>query len=528
MSVKTPATGIWRPESGDRGGYVDEKLQRPESEWFGVGGGYVSRPRRLLVEFDLKRKLNSGNKQAITMSSKSVDRLSLLPEDILSQILSRMPTILAVRTSILSKRWRYSWMLVTNIDFDYDVHPIGDLYNLIKFVDRVLDLCKTSEVNLFRLRVGKFLIQESIMVSNWIEKAVRSNVHELDLQVETLELPVSLFTCKTLAILRLECSRPYDYDLCECRVNLPCLKTLDMVGLKNPFINISKLISGCPLLENLSFEVRWSLSYAYDQIRWMHRMAKEDYIFNIPTLKRLKITWKSRVCHINKVVLNVPNLEYLFVGGVLRPFIILENASSLLEACVSFSDIRCVDYHHAHPWAELLKGLSGVKSLSVQHNASTSLLPNFSNMTHLELKSCWSSIQIFHFLKNSPELEHLYIEKIEYSGWIKPMRVPPCMLAKLTTINLSTCNGQQWEIRFLEYMLGNAKDLKTLTITWENVRFVEEVRLREQLLAVPRASRYCEIIFLGSSSPSSPVKRARHAVWNNPFVSRFFNFMPNH
>ncbi|KAI7742257.1 hypothetical protein M8C21_033990, partial [Ambrosia artemisiifolia] len=73
------------------------------------------------------------------------DRLSNLPEDTLSHILSLMPTKFAVRTSILSKRWRYTWMLVTNLYFD-DIHPVYNKKVLSKFVDRVMENCKLSQL----------------------------------------------------------------------------------------------------------------------------------------------------------------------------------------------------------------------------------------------------------------------------------------------------------------------------------------------------------------------------------------------
>ncbi|KAM0049935.1 putative F-box domain-containing protein [Helianthus debilis subsp. tardiflorus] len=76
------------------------------------------------------------------------DRLSSLPEEVVSHILSLMPTKFAVRTSILSWRWRYSWMSVTNLDFD-DGHPYHDLNCFTKFVDRVLELQKSPQVKVF-------------------------------------------------------------------------------------------------------------------------------------------------------------------------------------------------------------------------------------------------------------------------------------------------------------------------------------------------------------------------------------------
>ncbi|KAM0010245.1 putative F-box domain-containing protein [Helianthus debilis subsp. tardiflorus] len=122
------------------------------------------------------------------------DRLSGLPEEIHSHILSLMPTKFTVRTSILSKRWRYSWMFVTNLDFD-DVHT-----DPIRIVDRALESYQMSQVELFRLHFSKIRALES-KVSSWIDWAVRFNVRELDIHVIRLELPLSLLTCKTLTKL---------------------------------------------------------------------------------------------------------------------------------------------------------------------------------------------------------------------------------------------------------------------------------------------------------------------------------------
>ncbi|KAJ0828066.1 putative F-box domain, leucine-rich repeat domain superfamily, F-box-like domain superfamily [Helianthus annuus] len=329
------------------------------------------------------------------MSSKKVDRLTRLPEEIRSHILSLMPTKFAVQTSILSKRWRYSWMFVTNLDFEF-IPAIHGINSFLESVDLVMELCKTSQLQSFRLDFPGWRLPNS-RVSNWIDKAVRLNVRELDIEViEQVELPLSLFTCKTLTKLRLKTA----FRECPCRVNIPCLKTLAIFVYKNPFLNAFKLIAGCPVLESLYLKVSF-----YDGV--------EDYIFRIPTLKRLKLTFLCSPV-VNKVVLDVPNLEYLFVGGTPCSIFVMKNVSSLVEASISLYDFT---YDHLqkltfeHLWAELLKGVSGVKSLSVKRMSSTLHLPTFLNMKHLELKSFWPSRRILQFLENSPELKHLYIEK---------------------------------------------------------------------------------------------------------------------
>ncbi|XP_076896674.1 F-box/LRR-repeat protein At4g14103-like [Bidens hawaiensis] len=266
------------------------------------------------------------------------DAFSSLPNEILYHILSLMPTKYVVRTSILSKSWRYRWALVTNLDFDY-THTINGSFRFTRFVDRVLKLCKTSQVQLFRLHLSKLWATD--IVSDWINEAVRLNVCELDIQAVQSKLPLRMLTCKTLTKLRLRMSDKSVYHMWDeftCQVKLPCMKTLDMTFYDNSLVNAFKLIKGCPILESLSWKV---IGYQMDE---------EDYTFNIPTLKRLKLAFQN--CAYNKVVLHVPNLEYLFVGGMLSSVYVMKDVSSLVEASVSFCEIR-----YDHLLAKLLKGL---------------------------------------------------------------------------------------------------------------------------------------------------------------------------
>ncbi|PWA97383.1 FBD-like protein [Artemisia annua] len=283
---------------------------------------------------------------------KKVDRLSSLPEKVHSVILSLMPTKFAVRTSILSKRWRYTWTLIHNLDFD-DIRS-----NSYSHVDRVLMLCKTTCVKILRLHFSKTKIHvPDSTVSRWISEAVRLNVSELD--ISNVGLPLSLFTCNTLSKLSLKLIEHYNKFSLECppSIYLPNLKTLDIIAKSERFDyanpiscdNIFKLIHGCPLLEDLSLKIH--LPY-----------NTEDLYFKAPTLKRLRLALSygsSRDIH--KVVLNVPNLEYLHIeeGFAKCSLFVMEDLSSLVKAKVSCG----VFYNHL--WVELVKGLSKVRNLTL-------------------------------------------------------------------------------------------------------------------------------------------------------------------
>ncbi|MFS8021000.1 putative leucine-rich repeat domain superfamily [Helianthus anomalus] len=116
---------------------------------------------------------------------------------------------------------------------------------------------------------------------------------------------------------------------CPDRVSLPCLKTLDIDVCDDPHENAFRVISGCPLLENLSLEVYHV---------WGEHERQDDYIFNIPTLKRLKLMLGYDLVN-HKVVLNVPKLEYFFLCGELFSLFVMEDVSSLAEVTLSIESV---------------------------------------------------------------------------------------------------------------------------------------------------------------------------------------------
>ncbi|GJX68652.1 FBD-like protein, partial [Tanacetum coccineum] len=160
--------------------------------------------------------------------------------------------------------------------------------------------------------------------------------------------------------------------------NLPSLKTLNMFVYSGPSLNAIKLIRGCPILESLSLTVSF-------------RGQPEDYIFNIPTLKHLnlEVIGKCRET-ISKVVLNVPNLEDLFIGGQWCSQFVMEDFPSLVMVNISF--VLWIE----HLRVELLKGISGAKSISFKPDFGYHVgrLPKFPNYEHLELISRFVSIVI--------------------------------------------------------------------------------------------------------------------------------------
>ncbi|XP_027060770.1 uncharacterized protein LOC113771486 [Coffea eugenioides] len=118
------------------------------------------------------------------------DRISQLPESILSHILSRLPTEDAVRTSGLSRKWEYKWTSIYNLTFDdgkrFRYSPRRRKWkrqkqpkktDFMNFVDRVLALSKNSSIKECHLL---FLdVYDPFRMKTWITAALGADVQRL-------------------------------------------------------------------------------------------------------------------------------------------------------------------------------------------------------------------------------------------------------------------------------------------------------------------------------------------------------------
>ncbi|PRQ30992.1 putative F-box domain, leucine-rich repeat domain, L domain-containing protein [Rosa chinensis] len=135
------------------------------------------------------------------------DRISALPDVIRCHILSFMPTRDAVKTSVLSHRWKNAWLSVPNLDLSVCSSQGWSA----GFVDRVLFFRGLTNIHKFRLECTRFKNCFS-RIDLWINIAIRRNVVELDLDLSDcgrdsdlhVELPSSIFVCKTFRILKLK------------------------------------------------------------------------------------------------------------------------------------------------------------------------------------------------------------------------------------------------------------------------------------------------------------------------------------
>ncbi|XP_027923021.1 F-box/FBD/LRR-repeat protein At1g16930-like [Vigna unguiculata] len=177
------------------------------------------------------------------------DRISSLPDSILCDILSSLPTKEVVATSVLSKRWIFLWRSVPSFHFDYNHDKYKEACtHFLQSVDSFL-LSRDREQPLHRFRLTfDSTLDQTICIKTWITAAVSGRVQHLDINCNRDIVMPSVFSCKTLVVLKLNSITVEDFS----SVDLPLLKILYLNSVSLPrYLDLSQILSGCPNLEDL-------------------------------------------------------------------------------------------------------------------------------------------------------------------------------------------------------------------------------------------------------------------------------------
>lgn len=165
------------------------------------------------------------------MEEENCDRISNLPDDILTCILSRLPTKDLVATSILSKRWKDAWLLVPGIVF---------------------------------VTWGRFRVKEQVLLS-WQTTPIAKNSDQRRVQLHrrTPKLPSLMNVVSSNLILTSSDQKDgkllKSLKLTYCAIkmiheqinNFRSLKTLELTCTTFSSDQFRRLLSGCRCLESL-------------------------------------------------------------------------------------------------------------------------------------------------------------------------------------------------------------------------------------------------------------------------------------
>ncbi|XP_057425718.1 F-box protein At4g22280-like [Lotus japonicus] len=336
----------------------------------------------MLIPPNAKRGRNSETETEI---EDNKDRLSDLHDCILLHILSFLSAKYAVRTCMLSKRWKDLWKRLPNLillSSDFDTFKF-----FTKFVSTILTRRdgKTALHTLEFERVGSI---QSPLIKRIVNYAVSRNVQRLGIDVEfdMQHLLPCIFTCHTLTSLKL-IVYPKGYSrgstLLPESLNLPALTTLHLGKFTfcSSGNNRADPFSAFKRLKSLIID------------RCDLKDAETLYISSLTLVSLALLDPPSQTFY--KVELSTPCLHRLACTG--SPSLYLDDSglSSVQEVDI---DIDMYSYSPVPPLILLcwLQGFVNVRSLTVSTNTLQVLslvpgllkykLPSLTNMKRLKIK----------------------------------------------------------------------------------------------------------------------------------------------
>lgn len=418
--------------------------------------------------------------------STAADLLSDLPLSIIEIILTLLPIRDAVRTSVLSSKWRYRWASIPELVFsDHCVDSTDkDILEgrLISFITHAL-LLHHGPIHKFKIRSS--VLQGFPDVDQWMLFLSRNDVRELTLELgggdDLVRVPSCLFSCKYLT--HLELSR-FELDPPPTFKGFPCLKTLNLQQVFMAREAIESLISSCPLLESLTL-------YYFDG--W-------DLNIYAPNLKALCLEGEFKNICLEKT----PQLEVMVITLYTNPDEVQEEHFEQSFGCT---------------YVKFLSGVPNLRRLS-GHVYFTKYLSigidqwrpqvTYGHLRIIELQQVSFEdvneiLVVIWLITSSPNLEELHIsgspntvtaiEASDLDFW-KTECPSDCTLKRLKTVMMTDLGGVPHEMEFIRFLLGNSPVLEKMCIAPSTYVTAGRVDILVELVRFRRASPLAEILFI--------------------------------
>ncbi|KAL5731372.1 hypothetical protein ACHQM5_004106 [Ranunculus cassubicifolius] len=436
------------------------------------------------------------------------DILSYLPDPIRSHVVSYLPMKDAIRTKILSRRWRKICTSLSNLEF-----CSRDFKNLLyfrNFVDKTLIFHDGSDVRKFGLSID---VDEELISADhfntWITFAVDHNVEDLRFtpwpKSKIERLPCCFFTCSTLSVIYLRSLRNLKWPTL---ISFPNLKVLNLHGIVFRDENVSSKLfsdSACPLLERLSI--------FYCKFKGIHTLS-----ISFSTLKYLQLHCVEAL----NVNLSIPILSEFDYACPLPPNISCETLSSICQGSFEFDipDSIAGELALFNSVRKIFTGLHNVEDLALFNGVievlnrdpilSAYLPSSYCSLKHLFfiITPTKSHIEVIAcLLRTSPNLQTLGIRFeaenltssniIHMHGYWELNELPEC-LKHLKSAKLIDFGGRECEMDIVRRLLRLARNLEEVHIFYAcevGTDAVKRMKISEKLSSFRRVSPHATIIF---------------------------------
>lgn len=259
------------------------------------------------------------------------DAISQLPNDLTCQILSLLSTKEAVKTSVLSTRWRHLWLSLPCLELKS--RDFLDLKNFTSFGDRFFDSTRVSCIQEVKLTIHKKDVSDGYFLTSWFDAAVKRKIQHLHVGSYSYadrrfnKMPQRVYNCETLVCLKL-----FQVTLSDAEfVSLPSLKTMHLEYIEFPNeATFETLVLCSPVLECLKIVVA----------------SDDEKVFRVHSrsLKRLTFERVSPFLFDSAgVVIDAPRLCFLSINDNISKSVIIHKLESNAVLQMSLLGIICLE-----------------------------------------------------------------------------------------------------------------------------------------------------------------------------------------
>ncbi|KAJ7954002.1 F-box/FBD/LRR-repeat protein [Quillaja saponaria] len=183
-----------------------------------------------------------------------IDRISNLPMEVIDKILVRMPIPDAIRTGILSRKWRYMWVTLSKLSFTDSLfwnHISNKHIDKASMIINQILFLHNGTISTFDLVIPSNYKGDVSLINHWILYLSKNGIKKLTIRSnkrERYEVPSHLFSCLDLKELSLR--------NCVLRASpefngFPNLTKLELARVKAERMVLESLISSCQVLDSL-------------------------------------------------------------------------------------------------------------------------------------------------------------------------------------------------------------------------------------------------------------------------------------
>ncbi|KAK8368809.1 hypothetical protein V6Z11_A01G068800 [Gossypium hirsutum] len=376
-----------------------------------------------------------------------------------------------ISTSILSKRWRFLWILVPILDFRQTTSYYTDKKSRTSFrhlAYKALMLNKAASLHKFRLTCNIDL--GLLFLNTMINGVILPNVvREVDISIfakwrfDFFELPTCLFSAENLSVRLLS-------------LKVLHLKSVTYANNKS----VSKLLQGRTMLEELIVKITFK-----DNAR--------NFIFHVSTLKTLNIKVQfdkmSKLRSQYDLTINTPNL-YVFVSLVEAN--VCYYGTGLFRMVEALCNAKFLHLKWTH-YCDFRARICFINMINEWALRKDEAFPLFPNLTQLELNFGFDGRNLTpYFLENSHALEVLVLRPDTRTRIKDPESLPP----QLREVYVRGFSGLHHELEMVEYLLKNSRALELIEISHYRLHRQSMSSVLLKLSKFPRRSHACKVAFI--------------------------------